>query len=624
MARALGVLAGIAALYQIVVASRAPTFAGVFVPAFQHRAIGLLFGLVLIYGGLLRDAAAGRRERWLDRLLLVMSLVGVGYAALRYDAILHYSQYGYLDAWGIALAAMTGLVVLEAVRRTTGWVLPAIIVTFLLITMFQAHLPGLLHGKGYALDRLAYSVYVGTAGIFGMPLGVAVTIVVSFIVFGRLLELSGSGAWLIRLSLSVAGATTGGAAKVAIVASGLFGTISGSPSANVATIGTITIPLMRANGYPARFAGAVEAAASTGGQFMPPVMGAVAFIMAEALGIPYARIIGMAAVPALLYFAVLFMSVHFEAGHRGLAPLARRDLPRAADVVRDGWFYLIPIGALVYFLLGRNYPPELAALLSGLVLVPVSFLAGDPACRLTPTRIWTALATSARSWLPLVVITAAVGMLIGALELSGLGVKFSGAIVQLSAGNLLVTLVLVGVASLVLGMGLDSIPAYITLSVLAAPALVDLGVAREVAHLFVLYWGLASFITPPTCLAVYVACSISGSSAWDTGWEAVRLGIAAYLVPFAFVYNPALLGRAPALAIVIQAVTALVAATLVAAALRGYAWRPLRPVPRLLLAVAGSLLISPIPWLELAGAGLAACGLWMSARSPRGEAHRPR
>jgi TRAP-type uncharacterized transport system fused permease subunit len=260
----------------------------------------------------------------------------------------------------------------------------------------------------------------------------------------------------------------------------------------------------------------------------------------------------------------------------------------------------------------------MAGLVSTIALIPVSFTASDRRLHLTPARMWQALAESMFSWLPVAAITAGVGILIGALELSGLGVKFSGFIVDISAGSLLATLILVGLASFVLGMGLDSIPAYLTLTVLAAPALVKLGVPVEVSHLYVLYWGLSSFITPPTCIAVYVACGIAGSKVWETGWEAVRLGIAAYLVPFAFVYHPSLLGRGTWLEMALTVPLALGAAAALAAAVRGYAGGPLGLAPRLMLGTAAMLILAPDPWTTVVGAILLLAvlgGLWVSRRS---------
>ncbi len=591
-------IAAIGALYHLVVASRLLTWFGVFVPPHQHRAVSLLLALLLIF---IPRQQSSRLRTSFGWAVLALGVAGVGYVVVAQDAILNYGQYGYLDPVGVVLALFTAVAVLEAVRRKAGIVLPGVIVFFAGLTVFQPYLPGLLHGKGYALDRLTYSIYVGSGGIFGTPLGVASTVLMTFVVFGRLLEVSGAGRWFIRLTMCLVGWSVGGAAKVAVLASALFGMVSGSPSANIATIGVVTIPLMTRSGYPPRVAAAIEATASTGGQLMPPVMGAVAFIMAETLAIPYGRIAAMAAIPASLFFVVLLMSAHVEAAKRGVPALKREDLPGPVAVFREGWFYLVPFAVLLYLLVWRTFPPEMAGIISAVALVPVSFTAPERDAHLTPSRIWRALGEGVQAWLPIAAVTAAVGILIGSLELSGLGVKFSGFILDLSGGSLAATLVLVGAASFVLGMGLDSIPSYLTLTVLAAPALVQLGVPVEIAHLYVLYWGMSSFITPPTCLAVYVACAISGSNIWETGWEAVRFGIAAYIVPFAFVYHPGLLGRGTAVEVVGTVALALVVAAALTGALRGYLTRLLPPGSRVALGVGSILMVGPVGWMTIAG-----------------------
>jgi len=627
LVRFLEILAGITGLYNLVVASRLVTWFGFFLPAPQHRAASLVLALVLIF--CLRDIKGRRREgmpRWYDLLLLAMGLVGAGFVVLNYSAVLNYSSYGYLDTVGVVLALLLVVATLEAVRRLTGVVLPLVISFFVLITVFQQYLPGLLQGRGYSLDRLLYSVYASGGGIFGVPLGVATSILIVYLIYARLLQASGAGEWFIDLALSLTGRSKGGPAKAAVVASGFFGMISGSPSANAASVGTFTIPLMKSIGYPARFAGAVEAVASTGGQFMPPVMGAVAFIMAEWLAISYTQIALAAFLPAVLYYVVLFMSIHFEAGRLDLRPIPKGETRPLFSALREGWHYLLSLGTLVYLLLVQRYQPEMAAIFAIVVLLPTSYLAKDREKHLHLHEVWRALVEGVHSWLTIAAVTAAVGILIGSLELSGLGVKFSSFILSLSGGNLLATLVLIGLASFILGMGLDSIPSYMTLATLAAPALIKLGVPAMAAHLYVIYWGLSSFITPPVCIAVYVACGIAGSKVWETGWEAVRLGIAVYLVPFAFVLNQALLLNGSPGEVALAAITALMGAVLVAAAVRGYAIAPLVLWQRALLLVGGLVLIGPGWWTPPIGVALASLGLLggrISRRvAPRGVADR--
>lgn len=605
------IIAGLLATYNLVVASRLPTLFGFFLPAAQHRAINLFIIVFLVYTIFTHKGKARQgRISWLDAIFMLAGLVGTGFAAFNYEAVLDYSLYGYMDTKGIILACLTMVAILEMMRRLSGWVLPTIILLFLLMTMFQRFLPGILYGKGYELDRLTYAVYTGTSGIFGVPLGVASTVLIVYIIFAGLLHKAGAGQWFIDLALAATGRTRGGPAKSAVVASGLFGMISGSPSANVAAVGTFTIPLMKSVGYPSAFAGAVEAVASTGGQFMPPVMGAVAFIMAEWLNMPYGQIALAAFLPALIYYVVLFMSIHFESGRLQLDALPKERLPVLSVTLKRGWYYCLPIAVLLYALIGLNYQPEMAAIFAMIAMVGCSFIAKDRSLHLTPAKIWQAMVQGVRNWLIIGAITAGVGMLIGSLELSGLSIRFTRFFLDLSGGDLLLTLVLIGIASFILGMGLDSIPSYITLASIAAPALIELGVPPMVAHLYVMYWGLSSFITPPVCLAVYISCGISGSKIWETGWEAVRLGIAVFLVPFAFVYNQSLLMQGSIWQILFSAITAITGAVLLAAGLRGYAWKFLRIYQRILVAVGGLLLIGPGTWTALIGVILAILGLF--------------
>ena len=608
--RGLEILAGLMALYNLIVSSRLPTYFGLFIPAAQHRAINLVIVIILGYylysvKGKLRTG----RMPWYDMVVMLLGAAAAGFGALFYDRILDYSSYGYMDTPGIVIATLAALVLLEMMRRVSGWLLPIIIGIFLLMTVFQNYLPGVLYGKGYALDRLSYAVYIGSSGIFGMAFGVSTTILIVYIIFARFMQAAGGGQWFIDIALSMTGWMRGGPAKAAVVASGFFGMISGSPSANVASVGSFTIPLMKSVGYPASFAGAVEAVASTGGQFMPPVMGAVAFIMAEWLNLPYYQIALAAFVPAVMYYVVLFMSIHFESVRLNLAVMPRDTIPPIKSTLKKGWYHIPPIIVLLYLLLFQGYAPEMSAIIAVIVMIGCSFFAKDKELHLRPGKLWTGLVQSVQNFLIIAAITAGVGILISALELSGLSVRLTRFILDLSGGQLLPTLMLVGLASFILGMGLDAIPSYITLASIAAPALVQLGIPAQVAHLYVMYWGLSSFITPPVCLAVYVSCGISGSKVWDTGWEAVRLGIAVFLVPFAFVYNRGLLLQGTIPDIVISIVTALIGCTFVAAAMRGYISTKLAVYQRILLFVGGLFLLGPGWWTALVGLALGGLGI---------------
>ena len=587
------VLAFCAALYHLVVVSRIPTYFGFFFPTPRHRAVSLLFALVIVY---LRYSIRGKPRMgisWFDSLMLMLGLVGVGFVVFFYEQASDYEAYGFLDLKGMILAFGLAISLLEALRRLTGWVLPSLIVLFLLGARFQNLLPGLLFGKGYSWDRLGYAIYVPGEGVFGVPLGVASTIVIVFLIFAALLQSAGVGEWFSRLALSVAGWTRGGPAKTAVLASAFFGTISGSPSANAATTGAFTIPLMKRTGYTPAFAGAVEASASVGGQILPPVMGAIAFVMADFLGVPYVEVAKAAMLPAILYFVIVFMGVDFEAAKRGLKAIPRSELPSLSATLQEGWFFLLPIGLLVYLMLIKQFDPDMAGIFSLPVLILVSFFSPNRARRLYPRTIYRGLVDAVKTWLLLAILTGAVGMLVAALGLSGLGVKFSRFLVDLSGGNLLAALVMVGLGSLILGMSMDSLPAYITVATLSAPALILMGIPDIAAHLFVVYWGLASHITPPVCITVYVTCGISGAGIWETGRDAVRLAIGKYLLPFSFALNPALLLMGPVNSIVMGTASAFAGAVSVSAGTIGYGLRRLGAFERVLLIAGGVLLILP-------------------------------
>ncbi len=598
-------------LYHFIVVAQLPAvYFRIFIPNQVHLAVSILSALILIFlllpaGGKKEgedtEAQGGwRKIPWYDWLFITGSIVGACYVILFYEtapepltSVLDYGEFGELDRIGMIVAAMLAIPVFEAVRRTTGWALPIIILFFVLITIFQNYLPGLLYGRGFPAEKLLYSAYVGDAGIFGLPLGIAANIVIIFLVFGALMEKAGASRWFMDLALALTGWARGGPAKAAVVASAMFGSISGSPSGNAATTGVFTIPMMHKIGYTSAFAAAVEAVASTGGMILPPVMGAIAFIMAEWIETTYTKVVIAATIPAILYFSIVFVSVHLQARKQGIEAIPAEEIPSLKVTLLRGWFYLIPILALAYFLIFAGYPPGMAGIYTCVSVLVISFFSRDRSTWLTPSRIAIAFDEGVRRWITVASITAAVGIMIGALELSGVGIKVSSFIVDLANNDLLTTLLLVGIVSLIVGMGLDATPAYITLATLMAPALVRLGVPEMAAHLYVVYWGLASFYTPPTCIAVFVTSSIANSKVWPTGWEAVKLGIAAFLVPFAFVYNPGLMMVGSVGKIVMATATALVGACLVAAGLRGYLLDHLNMVQRIAIFVAGLFWIAP-------------------------------
>ncbi len=613
-------------LYHLVVVGNIPAWFGFFIPGQILSAISLICAGLIIFLTRGQPLAKSKTAAIEDDtqvlsvttvpfhsyIFLTALLLGNLYVVFFNKNLDLYAMYGYLDTRGIILASLLAIGVLEAVRRVAGMVLPCMIIFFILITVFQQFLPGVLYGAGASMDRILYAAYAGEAGFFGQPLQIASTVIIVYLFFGAILQASGAGQWCIDLAMSVTGRSKGGAAKAAIVSSALFGSISGSPSSNVATTGVFTIPLMISIGYKPSFAAAVESVAATGGQILPPVMGAIAFVMADWIGKSYAEVVVAATLPAILYYIVLFASTHFQAYKDDVLMLPVSDLPAIRPLLKNGLRYVIPIVTLLYLLFIEALPPEIAGVYATVTAVLCSYMSSNRSGWITWRKLVSACHQSVGRWVGLVAITACVGLMIGALELSGVGIKLSTFVLELSNGNLMLTLVLIGFASLILGMGLDAIPAYLTLATLMAPALVALGVSDMAAHLFVVYWGLASFFTPPMCLAVFVAISISGSGMWETGRDAMKVGIAAFIIPFAFVLDDALLMNGTVSEIAIAFVTTTIGGVTLAAALGGYAFNRLGIISRVLLGIIAVILITPDD--KLLGLGLLVVTLFVQRK----------
>ncbi|MBW1911666.1 MAG: TRAP transporter fused permease subunit [Deltaproteobacteria bacterium] len=529
--------------------------------------------------------------KWYNLLPLILSLPALIVTGFYYEKILEYEGFGTLDTGGVVIAYSLAFALLVTVWRKISPILAILLTAMILTVHFQPYLPGLLYGKGFGWSRLAFSFYVGTEGVFGIPFAIACTILIMFIVFGALFQASGGGKWFLDLAASLMGRVRGGIAKSAVLASFFFGMISGSPAANTATTGSITIPMMKDTGYSADLAGAAEATASTGGQIMPPIMGSIAFIMAEWLGIAYYQVVLAAAIPATLYFVMVFAAIHFEALKSNREPVSVGTGTSTLGILRQGWYYIIPLATLVGLLLVFRLDPALAGLAAILVLIACSFIIKDKANWLYPRKILETIVNGLDRWLTVAIITAAVGMMVGSLALSGLGIKFSSFLIAITGGKLIPLLLTVGIGCFVLGMGLDSIPMYITMVILTAPALIKIGVPEIAAHLFVIYWGMTSFITPPLCIAVYVACAISGGTIWKTGGNAVRFGAGFYIIPFAFVLSPALLLIGTVGEIVIAVITALAGGIFIASGLWGYGLIKLPWAFRILHIIGGAMVI---------------------------------
>jgi len=488
---------------------------------------------------------------------------------------------------------------LEATRRISNPVLPCLAIVALLYCYVGRSLPEMIAHRGFSIPRIVNHMYLGTEGIFGTPLEVSSTFVFMFILFGAVLEKTGLGKFIIDLSMALAGWSTGGPAKVAVVSSGLMGTVSGSSVANVCTTGMFTIPLMKSVGYEPHFAGAVEAVASTGGQIMPPVMGAGAFIMAQFLGVPYIEIALAAVVPALLYYFAVMVQVHFEATRLGLKGIPWSQLPPLWPLLKSKGFLLIPLIAIIYFLLA-GYTPLKAAFNGILVSFVLSWL--NKETRLTPQRIMEAFESGARGAIGVACACATVGMVVGMGTLTGLALRIANAIVTLAGGSKILTLFYTMLASIILGTGLPTTANFIVTSTMAAPALFKLGVPAKAAYMFVFYFGIAADLTPPVALAAYAGSGIAGSDPMKTGVTAFKLALAGFLVPYIYVYNPMLLFIDVVPMVMVQAIfTALLGVFLLAMATIGFYKAYLAWYMRI-IALGGALgLLIPGTLTDLAG-----------------------
>ena len=488
---------------------------------------------------------------------------------------------------------------LEATRRISNPVLPCLAIVALLYCYVGRSLPDMIAHRGFSIPRIVNHMYLGTEGIFGTPLEVSSTFVFMFILFGAVLEKTGLGKFIIDLSMALAGWSTGGPAKVAVVSSGLMGTVSGSSVANVCTTGMFTIPLMKSVGYEPHFAGAVEAVASTGGQIMPPGMGAGAFIMAQFLGVPYIEVALAAVVPALLYYFAVMVQVHFEATRLGLKGIPWSQLPPLWPLLKSKGFLLIPLIAIIYFLLA-GYTPLKAAFNGILVSFVLSWL--NKETRLTPQRIMEAFESGARGAIGVACACATVGMVVGMGTLTGLALRIANAIVTLAGGSKILTLFYTMLASIVLGTGLPTTANFIVTSTMAAPALFKLGVPAKAAYMFVFYFGIAADLTPPVALAAYAGSGIAGSDPMKTGVTAFKLALAGFLVPYIYVYNPMLLFIDVVPMVMVQAIfTALLGVFLLAMATIGFYKAYLAWYMRI-IALGGALgLLIPGTLTDLAG-----------------------
>jgi TRAP transporter 4TM/12TM fusion protein len=530
----------------------------------------------------------------IDWALALLTLGVTSYVAWYYEWFL--LNAAYKPPLMLVLGIVLILLVMEGLRRVSGWVLFSIVIAFMVYALAAHLVPAPLTGTRTDIDQLALYLAFDTNALIGIPLGVATTVVVIFILMGQVLFNTGGGEFVTDIAMATMGHRRGGAAKISVLASGLFGTISGSAISNATTVGVVTIPLMQRSGYSAVDAGAIEANASTGGQFMPPVMGAAAFLMAEFLEIPYSEVVVAAIIPAVLYYFAIFVQVDLVAARDRIKFLVE-DLPKARTVLRAGWHFIVPFVVLIYALFNTQAEAETAALYATITIAALGVLRQYKGHRMTLRTLAASFWDAGIATTELVMIVAAAGI----LNKSGGGFALTLFLVKLGGGNLYILLLLAAVICIVLGMGMPTTGVYVLLAALVAPSLVEAGVAKLSAHMFILYFGMMSMITPPIALAAFAAASISRADPMKTGYVAMRMGWVAYVIPFLFVLSPTLIMEGAPWMIALNVATATVGVYVASVAMIGFFTRPLGVVTRILLGIGGLAAVFPDTAIGAAG-----------------------
>jgi TRAP transporter 4TM/12TM fusion protein len=550
------------------------------------------------------------RVQWWDAVAAFLGLALCLWIAWRYPALVYELTSRPLD--GVLMSAALALLVLEGTRRMAGFSLVAFTLAGVAYAMLGHHLPGVFEARPVDFTRLLVYLGLDTNALLGTSLNIAVIVVVPFILLGQLLSRCGGSEFFTDLAMAWMGRYRGGAAKIAVVGSAFFGMISGSAVANVSAVGVVTIPLMKRSGFPAQLAAAIEAVGSTGGQLMPPVMGAAAFLMAEVLQVPYVDVMVAAIIPAFLYYLALFFQVDLEAAKRGIKGASSERVPQVLAVLRAGWYFPLPFGLLIYALVAWNWAAEYCALLAAAVLIACSLAFGYKGRRVPLADMVKAIVSTGAAVVDLILICAVAGMFIGILNISGLAFGLTLQLLTITGQNLPALLALTAVMAIVLGLGLPTVGVYVIMATLIAPALVKVGIAPMAAHMFLLYFGVMSMVTPPVALSAFAAANIAGADVDKTGWTATRIGWAAYIVPFLFVLSPSLLMAGNPLVIAWAVLTAGLGIWMGTIGVVGYFYAPLSPGRRWLFVVAGVLTLIPADmfpgavYTDLVGLGLGA------------------
>ncbi|MBN1333933.1 MAG: TRAP transporter permease [Synergistales bacterium] len=558
-------------------------------PQAQHRAIHLAFAMALTFLIYPATKSHKRKVPFFDIAAILFSLFVGGYLVVDYMNLV--MRAGDPLTRDLILGGITIFLVLEATRRTMGWPLVIVALSFMAYALFGHIIPGSLGHREYDMARVIEHLFLTSEGIYGVCIYVTATFVFMFILLGAFLNVTGGAQSFIDLAFALTGKYRGGPAKAAVVASGLMGTISGSSFANVAGTGTFTIPLMKSVGYKSEFAGGVEAAASSGGQIMPPIMGAAAFIMAEMTGVPYGKLIVHAAIPAILYYVSVFLMVDIEAAKMGLSGISRDKLPRMLKVLKDGGFLLLAPLSIVYMLLA-GYSPIKASYVAVIFVIVASFM--RKATRMDLKKFIDALELGAKGALSVIAACAVAGIIVGCVTLTGLGLKFADLIVTLAHGQLYPALFLTMMASIIMGMGMPTTALYIILGSMVAPALVKMNVPIVAAHLFIFYFGCMASVTPPVALSSYLAAAIAKADSVKTALNGLKLASSAFILPFIFALSPRLLliDTTPLRALIATG-SAVLGVIALASCLENYLFGPLHFLQRALVGVAALTLMYP-------------------------------
>ena len=566
--------------------------------AHLQRAIHLSFGMALIF--LMYPTRASWSKTSVHPLDVLLSIIG---AALPMYVVVFYSDLvlrsGQITSEDMIVGTLGILMVIEAARRVVGWPIVIVAILFMVYGFAGPYMPDILAHRGLDVGDVVSHLYFTTEGVFGIPLGVSSTFIFLFILFGAYLETTGLGKFFIDIANALAGWAAGGPAKVAVLSSGLMGTVSGSSVGNVVGTGSFTIPMMKKMGYSKEFAGAVEAAASTGGQLMPPIMGAAAFLMAEFMGVPYLDVVKAAAIPAVLYYTGVWIGVHLEAKKNGLKGIPRDQLPKFKELFVERGHLALPLFGIIYLLVA-GYSPTRAALAAIVLAIIASFL--RKSTRMKPMEIIQGLEKGAKGVLGVMIACASAGIIIGIVTKTGVGLKLAGALIDLAGGMLLPAMFFTMVTSLILGMGVPTTANYVITSTIAAPALIQMGVPLMAAHMFVFYFGIIADVTPPVALAAFAGAGISGGNPMKTGVEASKLAVAAFVIPYIFVLSPAILMiNTTAGELIWALITALIGMVGLGAAMIGYFLAPANPLIRLMAFFGGLMMVDPGLYTDMIG-----------------------